>query len=104
MPFEKPPAHCAQCGAPVDDVLCDAYRSAPRGLFAVAYRPLPQNLVVYLAHIAQSRLFWGLLLYATVPILLGDFHMNVVDGMMVYFSLFWFFIFYRNPPRGLPPL
>ncbi len=44
--------------------------------------------------VAKSRLFWALLIFAIVPILLDDLHLNVVDGMMVYFSLFWFFVFH----------
>lgn len=42
-----------------------------------------------------SRHYWGLLLLAVVPMLLEAFHFNVVEGMMIYFSLFWFFLFRR---------
>lgn len=84
---------CVQCGDTVDEVLCDTCRSQRNGIFSIAYRRLPQNSLLYLFSIIKSRLFLGLLLFAIVPILLGDLHLNVVDGMMVYFSLFWFFIF-----------
>lgn len=84
---------CAQCGDPVDGVLCDVCRGQRGGLFSIAYRRLPHNPMLYIATIVKSRLFLGLLIFATVPILLGDLNLNVVDGMMVYFSLFWFFIF-----------
>ncbi|MCL4493770.1 MAG: PrsW family intramembrane metalloprotease [Firmicutes bacterium] len=84
---------CENCGAPVDEVLCEACRNHDAGLFAVANRPLPKNSILYVLTILKSRLFWGLFVFATAPILLGDAHLNIVDGMMVYFSLFWFFIF-----------
>ncbi|PSR27497.1 Membrane proteinase PrsW, cleaves anti-sigma factor RsiW, M82 family [Sulfobacillus thermosulfidooxidans DSM 9293] len=84
---------CENCGAPIDELLCDACRNRQAGLFAVAYRPLPNNFLLYIFTILKSRLFLGLFVFATAPILLGDLHLNIVDGMMVYFSLFWFFIF-----------
>ncbi len=87
------PNRCAECGAPVDQVLCDACRAKSGGIFSVAHRSLPQNPILYVATIAKSRLFLGLLIFAIVPILLDDLRLNVVDGMMIYFSLFWFFIF-----------
>ncbi len=84
---------CQNCGEPIDELLCDSCRNRQAGLFAVAYRPLPNNLLLYILTILKSRLFLGLFVFATTPILLGALHLNVVDGMMVYFSLFWFFIF-----------
>ena len=84
---------CENCGAPVEEVLCESCRNRQSGLFAVANRPLPNNSILYVLTILKSRLFWGLFVFATVPILLADVHLNIVDGMMVYFSLFWFFIF-----------
>ncbi|MBX5467381.1 MAG: PrsW family intramembrane metalloprotease [Firmicutes bacterium] len=52
-------------------------------------RPRPEGAALF------SRQYWGLLLLAVVPMLLEAFRFNVVAGMMVYFSLFWFFLFRR---------
>lgn len=46
-----------------------------------------------LLRVLRSRFYWGILLFAVVPILLEAIGINVVTGMLVYFSLFWFFIF-----------
>ena len=47
----------------------------------------------HLLLVLRSRFYWGILLFAIVPILLETIGVNVVSGMLVYFSLFWFFIF-----------
>jgi RsiW-degrading membrane proteinase PrsW (M82 family) len=47
----------------------------------------------YLFAIARSRLYWGVLLFAIVPMLIEATRLNVVFGMLIYFSLFWFFVF-----------
>lgn len=91
-----PPYHivCESCGQPLDHNRCPACQEREGGgLFSIAHRRLPANLVLYLASIVKSRLYLGLLLFAITPILLLDIHVNIVVGMMVYFSLFWFFIF-----------
>lgn len=54
---------------------------------------VPLNMRRYWLSIIKSRLYWGILLFAIVPILLETAGVNVVLGMLVYFSLFWFFIF-----------
>ncbi len=84
---------CSQCGDPINGDLCENCRSRQSGLFGIAHRRLPRNSLLYIFTIIKSRIFLGLLLFAIVPILLNDFHLNVVDGMMIYFSLFWFFVF-----------
>lgn len=85
---------CEECGQPVDAVRCPACQHRQGGgLFAIAYRGLPKNLISYVVTIASSRLYWGLLLFAIAPMLLLGLHINVVVGMMIYFSLFWFFVF-----------
>ncbi len=84
---------CSQCGDPIDGDLCESCRSQQNGTFAIAHRRLPRNGLLYIVTLIKSRLFLGLLIFAIVPILLTDFHLNVVDGMMIYFSLFWFFVF-----------
>jgi RsiW-degrading membrane proteinase PrsW (M82 family) len=56
-------------------------------------KPFPSRIGAYLLAILKSRLYWGILLFAIVPILLETFGVNVVFGMLVYFSLFWFFVF-----------
>lgn len=86
--------HCEECGQPVSPILCQACRSRQAsGIFSVANRWLPDNPVRYIMAIARSRLYVGLLLLAITPILLLTVHINMVVGMMVYFSLFWFFVF-----------
>lgn len=85
---------CEECGQPLDHLLCSNCQSDQRGgLFSVARQSLPSNLLFYLAAIVRSRLYLGLLFLAITPILLLDLRINVVVGMMVYFSLFWFFVF-----------
>ncbi|MDA8193239.1 MAG: PrsW family glutamic-type intramembrane protease [Thermaerobacter sp.] len=94
MSSQLPPRVCDECGQPLDQVRCpDCQQWQGGGLFAVANRRLPKNLVFYLTTIAASRLYLGLLLFAIAPMLLLGFHVNVVVGMMAYFSLFWFFVF-----------
>lgn len=56
-------------------------------------RSAPLKIGSFLIAIAKSRLYWGLLLFAIVPILIESVHLNVVFGMLIYFSLFWFFVF-----------
>ncbi|MFD1675615.1 PrsW family intramembrane metalloprotease [Alicyclobacillus fodiniaquatilis] len=51
------------------------------------------RLSTYLIAVLRSRLYWGILLFAIMPILLEFIDMNVVIGMLVYFSLLWFFVF-----------
>lgn len=85
---------CTECGQTVHEVHCAACQSRRSGgLFSVAHRRLPDNPIVYIATIAASRLYLGLLVLAIAPILLLALHVNIVVGMMVYFSLFWFFVF-----------
>lgn len=85
---------CVECGQTVHEVRCAGCQSRRSGgLFGVAHRWLPDNPVRYIATIAGSRLYLGLLVLAIVPILLLALHVNIVVGMMVYFSLFWFFVF-----------
>ena len=85
---------CAECGQTLLEVHCATCQlRRTGGLFSVAHRWLPDNPVRYLATIAASRLYLGLLLLAIAPILLLALHVNIVVGMMVYFSLFWFFVF-----------
>lgn len=54
---------------------------------------LPLRIEAYLFAVLKSRLYWGILLFAIVPILLEALGVNVVFGMLIYFSLFWFFVF-----------
>ncbi|GMA64882.1 PrsW family intramembrane metalloprotease [Alicyclobacillus fastidiosus] len=56
-------------------------------------KPLPSKTGAYLLAILKSRLYWGILLFAIIPILLETLGINIVFGMLVYFSLFWFFVF-----------
>lgn len=58
-----------------------------------ALKPFPPRIGAYLLAVLKSRLYWGILLFAIVPILLETISVNVVFGMLVYFSLFWFFMF-----------
>jgi RsiW-degrading membrane proteinase PrsW (M82 family) len=56
-------------------------------------KPPRYHTASHLFHVFLSRSYWGILLLAIVPILLETIGVNVVSGMLVYFSLFWFFIF-----------
>ncbi|KPV45080.1 PrsW family intramembrane metalloprotease [Alicyclobacillus ferrooxydans] len=47
----------------------------------------------HLLRVLRSRFYWGILVFAIIPILLETLGINVVSGMLVYFSVFWFFIF-----------
>lgn len=86
--------YCQECGQTLDKLQCPTCCNREQGgLFSIAHRWLPTNPVLYIAAIAGSRLYVGLLLLAITPIILLALHINIVAGMMVYFSLFWFFIF-----------
>ncbi len=85
---------CENCGQPLDRVQCATCQHADApGLFGIARRWLPANPVLYVMAIMRSRLYLGLLVLAITPLLLLALNINVVAGMMVYFSLFWFFVF-----------
>lgn len=45
------------------------------------------------AAIIKSPMYWGILLFAIAPILIEATRLNMVVGMLIYFSLFWFFLF-----------
>lgn len=90
--YGLPPERCVCCGQTVTEDL-HSQKGPQLGIFAIAGRSLPRGLVPYVWTIARSRLFLGLLVFAIVPIMLENFRLDVIDGMMVYFSLFWFFIF-----------
>lgn len=59
----------------------------------LAPRTFPSRMGQYLFAIARSRLYWGVLIFAIVPMLIEATRLNVVFGMLIYFSLFWFFVF-----------
>lgn len=98
---------CEQCGEPLDKLRCASCQAADgAGFFAIAHRRLPAGIVGYLAAILGSRLYWGLLIFAITPFVLLTVHINLVVGMMIYFSLFWFFVFQPlvSTHLGLRPL
>lgn len=74
-------------GYPLDETKFTSQFSNPGS------KQLPSGTVAYLLAILKSRLYWGILLFAIVPILLETLDVNVVFGMLVYFSLFWLFVF-----------
>lgn len=91
--------YCSHCGGPLSPSLSfcphcgDTHTDEMWGLSKT--NDLPQALLPYLFSIVRSRLYWGLLLFSVIPILLATFHFNIIAGMMIYFSLFWYFIFSR---------